>query len=77
MAKKKLFGILDRRPLIWVHYIVLSLIVVMAMYLKVAGFSFSGSTVNLIEMGKDFVYYFLVISLSDQLIHSKYILNTD
>jgi len=69
-VKKKIFGIFDTRSLIWFHY----------MLLVGALFLFHEIGVKLFDLDNNgyfymFIYYFLVISISDQLIH--YILGVD
>lgn len=65
---KKLFGILDKRPLIWLHYVLLTLVVMLGIYFNFFGFQFY-KTITLKNFFMAFIPYFLLISLSDQLIH--------
>lgn len=70
MKKKKILGIFDRRPLIWFHYVLLTGILFGAFFLA----SYSG-IVNMnseLTTGKWillYFWYFLFISIGDQLIH--------
>lgn len=61
---KKIFGIFDQRPLIWFHYILL----VGALFV---GFYFGEAYLNLSNLStlKMFIFWFAVLSISDQLIH--------
>lgn len=69
---RKIFGIFDTRFLIWFHYVLLTGGLFAAFYL---GEKFIGlSKLNNWQM---FIFWFLVLSITDQLIHSKYILNVD
>jgi hypothetical protein len=54
---KKIFGIFDRRLLIWFHYVLLTLVVISLYYPK------QFPTLNL------FILLFLILSISDQIIH--------
>jgi len=60
----KIFGIFDRRPLIWFHYVLLVGALFGGFYLGQTYFNLS----NLSTM-KMFIYWFVVLSISDQLIH--------
>ena len=74
VKKKKLFGIFDKRPLIWFHYVLLTLIVQATIYITVGGLAFY-NLISWFQFFGDFIIYFPVISISDQLIH--YILGVD
>lgn len=65
---KKLFGIFDKRPKIWLHYAILSAIVptVNHYIFNVGG---SGGISPLIIPFQEFLTFFVVISISDQIIH--------
>lgn len=62
--KKKLFGIFDRRPLIWGHYMLL--VGALFFWHYVGNSLFQLDTKNYFYM---FIYYFMTLSVSDQLIH--------
>lgn len=60
----KIFGIFDRRPLIWFHYVLLVGALFVGFY---AGEAYFGlSKLSPTEM---FIFWFIVLSISDQLIH--------
>lgn len=61
---KKIFGIFDRRPLIWFHYVLLVGALFGGFYLGQTYFNLS----NLSTL-KMFIYWFVILSISDQLIH--------
>jgi len=65
--KKKILGIFDRRPLIWLHYVLLTLISQVSTILW-----FKPTTRTFLTT---FIVFFLIISISDQIIHK--ILNVD
>jgi len=69
---KKLFDIFDTRLMIWFHYVLLVGALFVGFYIGDRYFNLS----NLGFIGM-FIFWYIVVSLSDQLIHSKYILNVD
>ena len=69
---KKILNIFDTRIMIWFHYILLTGGLFISFYLGEKYLNLSNlSTVQM------FIYWFLTISIIDQLIHSKYVLNVD
>lgn len=64
MKKKKILGIFDRRPLIWFHYVLLIGVLFGGYYLGDLIFNLSN-----IEWYYMAVWFFVVLSVSDQLIH--------
>lgn len=64
MAKKKLFGIFDKRPLIWFHYVLLLGVIFGAYYL---GDFLLQETFN--KLWVMAVWFYVFISVGDQLIH--------
>lgn len=68
----KIFGIFDTRIIIWVHYLILVGGLFLGFYIGETFFNLS----KLSYLGM-FIFWFVWVSFSDQLIHSKYILNTD
>ena len=69
MAKKKILGIFDRRPLIWFHYVLLTFIV--SVFLGFYVYNTQGIVLSdLIKLDIwFFLWLYLVISIGDQLIH--------
>ena len=73
MAKrksKKILGIFDKRPLIWLHYFILTGVLFLAFF--TANFSGLVGVNESVSAGKWillFIWYFLFISIGDQLIH--------
>jgi len=69
---KKMLGIFDTRLLIWFHYVLLIGILFLAHYV-------GNLYYNLDQQGYLFmaIWYYVWISIGDQIIHSKYILNVD
>lgn len=69
---EKLLGIFDTRIMIWFHYAVL----VGGLFL---GFYVGEHFFNLSKLGYlgMFLFWFVWVSVTDQLIHSKYLLNVD
>lgn len=62
--KKRILGIFDKRPLIWGHYMLLAGVLLLMRYVGVKYLELDTKGNFYI-----FIYYFLVISISDQLIH--------
>lgn len=65
---KKFLGIFDKRPLIWFHYVLLTIIVLITWYISIVGINFY-TQLSWIQYAKDFLIFYLVISISDQFIH--------
>ncbi len=73
--KKKIFGIFSKEPLIWLHYVLLTSLVILArVFLN--WISNNNDFINLNEpwqilsqLSLWFITYFLIISIGDQLIH--------
>ena len=61
---RKIFGIFDRRPLIWLHYVLLVLSLFPVYFLGKAIF---GNLFN--NFFIMFIWFFVFVSLVDQLIH--------
>lgn len=66
----KILGIFDRRPLIWFHYILLIGILFLSHYIGTLYFNLDSQSYTFMA-----IWYFLWISIGDQLIH--YILGVD
>lgn len=76
MAKKLLFGFLDKRPLIWFHYVLLTGVLFGAFFLlNKIGFIEIDSQLSTSSWIFLFIWYYLFISLGDQIIHR--VLNVD
>lgn len=70
MNKKKWLGFIDKRPLIWLHYVLLLGILFGAYFL--GDFLFGSLFNNLWVMG---IWFFVFLSIGDQAIH--FILGVD
>lgn len=68
----KIFGIFSKNPMIWFHYILLVGALFLGFYIGDRYFNLSGLSTFYM-----FIFWYIVVSISDQLIHSKYILNVD
>lgn len=66
MTKKKILGIFSRKPLIWLHYFLLDIIIILTFYWM---FPSIQTTLMLDNFTRNFIILYLVISISDQLIH--------
>lgn len=68
----KIFGIFSKDWKIWIHYVLLIGILFLSYYTGNKYF-------DLCSKGYlfKFIWYFVWISIGDQIIHSKYILNVD
>lgn len=77
MARRKIFGIFDRRPSIWFHYVLLTGVLFLAFFsLNYFGFvEMNSSSVQPLGWFGLFLWYFAFISIGDQLIH--YFLGVD
>lgn len=64
--KNKFLGIFDKRPLIWFHYVLLVGALFGGFYLG----DFLIPNFSQLNIGLMFVFWYLVISISDQLIHA-------
>lgn len=64
MTKKKILGIFDRRITIWIHYIIL----VISSYL-IFKITEIYSDINSWGILRMFIFWFIVISILDQIIH--------
>lgn len=75
----KLFNIFDTRILIWFHYVLLSFIVGGVLYfIPRTSIIFIKPFFDYLSWNFGiFIILFIALSISDQLIHSKYILNVD
>jgi len=71
MAKKKILGIFDKRPLIWFHYALLTGVVFLAHYVSdITGLEAIVLTKPALGWTLLAIWYFLWLSISDQLIHA-------
>ena len=61
---KKIFGIFDTRIMIWFHYVILTGVLFAGFYIGEIYFNLSH-----LNTGQMFFYWFLVLSIGDQLIH--------
>ena len=66
MTEEKIWGIFDKRPLIWLHYLILEIIIVVGAIVLIT-----------LDVGTIlfFIILFLLLAISDQLIH--YFLGVD
>ena len=62
--EKKIYGILDRRPLIWFHYVLLVGILFLSHYAGNTYFDLDNKTYIFMA-----IWYYIWISVGDQLIH--------